>query len=171
MSATVDIAESNGSGPTVTGAIANLNFGSSDGANLTTSSNKIIKGNRSYEKYIRLRVSALGGSSSISNIYSWKSAGAYVTGEQIYSNWGASTYNDVSYVQPVSAVSTAATIALPTAQPTTGGRWKIGGSQTGAITTASPTYSDYVALQMSTTASTPSGVVNAKTFSFQFDES
>ena len=166
MAATVEICESNGAGETVTHNITNLNFGSTDSANLDVATYPITVGTHSYEKYIRIHVTAWGGSNKIDNIQIWKSGGAYLTGEGIKTNLTTSGYTSLSYATP-SQASYSGNV-MPTASP---GTANLGcqGSLSGYLS-GSATYSDYCKMQLQTTAATPPGNANTKTFSFQYDE-
>lgn len=173
MAATVQINERNGVIPgTETSGVTNLNMGSSDIPNLNTSTYPItaMAGGASYEKYFRLYVSNLGGSSSVSNIRIWLSSigTGFETGEAMKTNLVTSGYTAAVYAQPVNTTSTAATQTMPTTQPSSA-NIGIGGSLAGSVTVA-PAYSDYVILQEQVTASTPAGAVQTKTISILWDE-
>ena len=104
----------------------------------------------------------------IENLQIWKSAGTYVTGESISTNLATSGYSQASYSTPTSADSTVATNPMPTSDPGQA-NLGIGGSLSGSLTAAG--YSDYWVMQMDTTAQSPPGDVNQKTFTIQYDES
>jgi hypothetical protein len=158
MAATYQWSEANGSGETVTDGISNMNFGDTDAANLTPASYPIVAGNNSYEKDIKAKFS--GTFTEISNMKFWKSAGAYVTGEDIKAD------QVTSYVQPVKTTSTRAVTTIPTTEGTALAILSAAGTTT--ITAAG--YSRYICLQLQTTVSTPAGAVNQKEFTFQYDE-
>ncbi len=92
MAATLQFCETNGPAvsPVVTDNISNLNFGRVDAPNLDPTSYSIPAGQASYGKWIRLKLSAMGGSSWVANYWFWKSSGAYKTGEVVGTNttWG-----------------------------------------------------------------------------------
>ena len=158
MSATFGFSESNGVTPTVTDAISNLNFGSNDSCNLTPATYPVVAGNNSFHKAIRAKFASIG--TSISNMLFWKSAGTYVTGESIVAK------NQASYVQPVDTALGGAS-AVPT---TSGTALTIHGANGTDLALTSNGYTEYILLQLQTTGSTPSGAVNQKTFTFQYDE-
>jgi len=173
MPATVQIAETNGVAPgTDTIGVNNLNFGNSDAANLDPAANPITAqtDGHSFEKWIRVYVSNLGGSSQIDNLKVWVSdlGGGYATGEGISTNLREAGYSQASYADPVETDSAVADQTMPTTEPT-GANLGIDGSLTNAITTA-PKFSDYAVLQMDVTDLTPAGPVNQKTITFQWDE-
>ena len=177
MAATVDISERNGpfASSTEDTDISNLNFGSSDEAQLVPADDPITAqaDGHSFEKWIRFRVSALGGSTQIDNLQCWISnlGGGYKTGEGISCNLVTGGYSAATYPTggPIDTDSADADQVAPVAEPGTP-NVGIGGSLGGVITTASPTYSDYIVLQLDVSASTPAGSLNTKTFTFQWDE-
>ncbi len=175
MAATVDITETNG--PSVSSVdttdISNLNFGSDDSAQLVPASEPITAkaDGHAFEKWVRFRVSALGGSTQLDNLKVWKSAGAYKTDEGISTNMRISGYSLSSYPSggPIETDSIEADQVMPVAEPGTA-NLGIGGSLSGIITTASPTFSDFAVIQLDITENTPAGSLNTKTFTFQYDE-
>lgn len=156
MSAGFGFSEANGAGETVTDALSNINFGSNDSPNLTPATYPIVAGNSSFEKYIKAKFS--GTFTEISNMLFWKSSGAYVTGE------GITAAANVAYAQPSSTPNADSAI------PTTSGTALAIQSSGGTSTITSPGYTKYIRMQLNTTGSTPSGSVNQKQFSFQYDE-
>jgi len=191
MAATVNISESNGAGETVTDGVTQINLGSTDAPNLnvSTQANQIVRGALSYRKYLRVHLSALGGSTQIAGIRIWKSAGTYKTGEQVASNcnvhftYPAFNYTLVGSMDYATPVKTSAQfhthagndIGLPTdanlevthADPG-GTNMGIGLSLTGTL--AAPGYSDYWVIQQVTASGTPVGALNQKIYTIQYDE-
>lgn len=173
MPATVQIAETNGADPgTDTVGVNNLNFGSSDEANLDPAANPITAqaDGHSFEKWVRMYISDLGGSTQVDNLKVWVSdlGGGYEPGEGISTNLRETGYSQVSYADPVESDSEVADQSMPTTEPS-GANLGIGGALTGAVTSA-PAFSDYAVLQMDVTELTPAGPVNQKTITFQWDE-
>jgi len=161
MAATHQFSESNGAGEVETIPVANLNFGSNDSAELNTTTYPITRGDASFEKYLRAKFT--GVFTEISNMKFWKSAGAYVTGEEIKAAANA------TYAQP-SATPNADSV-IPTTEGTALSMQSAEGAETieyGASGVSG--YTKYLRLQLQTTGSTPAGAVNTKTFTFQFDE-
>lgn len=158
MAATHAWSESNGAGEVVTDGISNINFGSNDSANLVTATYPIVAGEDSYQKYIRCKFTSVVG--EITNMKFWKSAGALKTGEAIIGS------ENVTYAQP-STTPDGGDAAVPTVL---GSAWAIQSTEgdTSKITTDG--YTKYFRLQTTTTSSTPSGAVNTKTWTFQYDE-
>ena len=174
MSATVTISETNGAGAVVTADISNINFGSTDAANIVPGDHPItaMADGHSYEKWIRLLVDSMGSASVVDNIKCWISdlGTGYVTGEGISSNLRTSGYTVASYPGggPINTNSSVATVAVPLIEPTQG-NVGIAGSLVGQII-SDGSYSNYIVLQMDVTVSTPSGAVSQKVFSFSWDE-
>lgn len=165
--ATVEICESNGAGETVTHNITNTNMGSNDSANLTPATYPIVAGNRSYAKYQRFHVTAMGGSSKIDNLKVWRTGSlgtggthAHVTNARTTSYAGAPTY-----AQPVASAITGADQTMPTSEPASQ-NLGIGGSLTGDLTGTG--YSDYLIHQITTDSSATAG--STSTMNYQYDE-
>lgn len=160
MAATFTWSESNGAGEVVTDGISNINFGNTDAPNIVTATYPVLRGNNSYTKYIRAKFT--GVFTLIENMKFWKSAGALVTGETIKAEANATYATPVTTDMGGSAVPTSSGTALAI------------DSAEGAdhIDTASGVsgYTGYIKMQSLTTGSTPSGAVNQKTFTFQYDE-
>ena len=165
--ATIVISESNGSGETVTDNISSVNFGSADSVNLTASSFPITPGNNSFEKYIRLRVSAMGDATAIDNIKIYAPSASFPvsTGTYLKSNLKTSAYSAATYATPVATTSTVATTNIATTLPASA-NLGIATSLTGTLTAAG--YSDYCVLQIQTNASDTAGTTI--TLRFQWDE-
>ena len=176
MSATVVLAEQNGPSASAveTLDIANVNMGSDDSAELVPATYPIVAmaDGHAFEKWLRLYVSAMGGSTVIDNIKVWLSGlgGGWKTGESMSTNCRTSGYSAASYPVggPVNTDSAVATQTMPEAEPS-GPNAGIGGTLAGTIT-AAPNYSDWMVFQLNVTASTPAGALNQKTFSVQYDE-
>lgn len=153
MAATFAFSESNGAGETVTDPISNANFGSVDAPNIVPAIDPITAGNNSFEKW--LRGSFSGVYTSIANLRFFKSAGAFVTGEDILAAVNA------TFATPVDTGSIVATVTVPTTE---------GSALAPAAPGASPDFSGYITMQLQTTVSTPPGAVNQKTFTLKYDE-
>lgn len=158
MVATATISESNGSGPTVTDSVTNINFGSTDATSLTVASFPITAGTNSYVKYIRMHF--VGTFSKIDNLKVWATPNSPATGATIVMATTA------TYAVPTNE-SLGGSSAIPSSEPATA-NVPIGGSVNGNLTSAG--YSDYIQLQLQTTGSTPAGNVTQVTFTFQYDE-
>lgn len=154
MAASVEICESNGAGETVTHNITNTNMGSTDAANLTTTSYPITPGTRSYIKYQRFHVTAMGGSSSVKNLKVWRS-GALSGSDSHVTNARTSSYGGaLTYATPVNTAVTGVDQTMPTSEPASA-NLGIGGSLTGELTAAG--YSDYLGHQLVVDSATTAG--------------
>jgi hypothetical protein len=165
MAATVEICESNGAGETITHNITNSNMGNTDAVNLDPAAYPITPGNRSYTKYQRLHVTAMGGSSKIDNIKIWRTtalggAATHVTNARLTSYAGA-----ITYATPGTSAVTAVDQTMPTSAPATA-NLGIGGSLTGSLTATG--YTDYLAHQIVTNAADTAGATC--TMNYQYDE-
>ena len=177
MPATVVIVETNGASPgTLHVSPANLNMGSADATALDTSTYPITAqdGGCSYEKWIRLKVTAMGGSNSVDNVEVWLSdlGTGYASGERMLCNLVTSGYSPASYPAggPSNTTSTVALNQMPLSQPN-GPNMGIGGILSGVITLSDvPAYSDYIVLQEQVTKLTPAGSTSTKTLTVQWDE-
>jgi hypothetical protein len=166
MVANVEICESNGAGETVTHGVSNINYGDTDAPNIVVADYTVLAGEYSYIKYVRVHVTAMGGSNKIEKIKIWKSAGAYVAGEDIQTNLKTSAYSQATYATPVKTIFSDQT--MPVADPGSA-NLGIAASLTGSLTAAG--YSDYWKSQFQTSGSTPPGNVNTKTYTIKYDES
>lgn len=167
MAATVTIAESNGAGETVTASITNTNMGSNDSVNLNAVIYPLTPNTRSYAKYQRFNVTAMGGASSIGNLKVWRTGAlgtggthAHVTNARETSYGGAATY-----AQPVNTAIAGVDQTMPTSEPT-GANLGIGGSLSGTLTATG--YSDYLIHQLIIDASATAG--STSTMNYQYDE-
>lgn len=165
MAATVQIAEFNGAGETKTANITNSNMGSVDSVNLDADANPITPGNNSYEKWQKMEVTAMGGSSKVKNLKVWRTSAlggsaVHVTNARESSYGGAATY-----ATPVATSSAVATQTMPTSEPT-GANLGIGGSLTGELTATG--LSDYLVHQIQTNGADTVGA--SCTMNYQYDE-
>ena len=165
--ATVVISESNGAGETVTDNISNVNFGSVDAPNLSYADNPVVAGTPSFEKWLRIKLVNPNDSNKIDNFQVYMTPAPSVAGVSYKTNLKTAPLNQNAYSTPTNAVSTVATLTMPTSDP---GAENIGvGGGSGGLSTAN-SYSDYIVLQIQTTSSTPPGDVPQKTFHFEYDE-
>jgi hypothetical protein len=149
-------------------------MGSSDLAELTPGSYPVTAkaDGHAFEKWLRLYVSDMGGSTQIDNVKVWLSnlGGGWQTGEGMSCSLTESGYTAPTYPTggPIETNSSDAVNAMPETEPT-GANVGIAGSLSGSLT-AAPGYTDFFVLQLDVTASTPAGAVNQKTITFQWDE-
>ena len=144
---------------TDTSTPTNLNFGSTNAADLAPSTYPITAGTYSYEKWIKADFS--GTFTRIENVKLWKSTGAYVTGEGV-----TYTGQTAAFATPTNSLSTEADTAIPTSEPSA--NVGIGAGLSGSITAAGST--DYIVLQSTIDTSASAGLTNTKTFTLQYDE-
>lgn len=166
MAATVEIDEFNGaSAGTATHNITNSNMGSTDAANLDPVANPVTPGQNTYEKWQKIHVTAMGGSSKIDNLKVWRTgalggAATHVTNARTASYGGAATA-----ATPVATASTVATQAMPTSAPGSA-NLGIGGVLTGSLTATGS--SDFLVHQIQTNAADTAG--STSTMNYQYDE-
>lgn len=165
MAATVRINEYNGAGATETGGITNTNMGSTDAVNLDPVAFPITNGNNSYEKWQKFEVTAMGGSSSINNLQVWRTTAlgancTHLTNARTSSYGGAA-----SFTTPTASASAVATQTMPSSDPGAA-NLGIAGSLAGSLTATGK--SDYLVMQLQTTASATAGAT--MTMNYQYDE-
>lgn len=170
--ATVTIAESNGTTPTVTASITNTNMGSSDTVNMTIStSTAITAGTNSFEKWQRFNVSSMGTATAIKNLKVWASAAlatgaTHKTNARTTSYGGAQTFN--TGTGPLATDRSATygyTQEMPTSEPASA-NLGISGALDGELTSTG--YSDYLVMQIQTTGAAVAG--KSITMNYQYDE-
>jgi len=165
MAATVQINEYNDAGEVKQANITNTNMGDVDDPNLDPVAYPVTPGNNTYEKWQKIEVTAMGGSSAIDNLKIWRTSAlggsaAHVTNARETTYGGAETY-----ATPIKTDSTIATQAMPTSEPS-GANLGIGGSLTGSLTAAG--LSDYLVHQIQTDAGDVAG--STSTMNYQYDE-
>ncbi len=167
MAATVEICESNGAGETITHSISNSNLASVDSAAPDPVANPLTPGNRSYVKYQRVHVTAMGGSSKIDNLQVWRTGSLGTGGTQTHvTNARTTSYaGALAYATPVTSAVTSVDQTMPTSAPGAA-NLGIGGALNGALTATG--YSDYLGHQVTTDASATAG--STTTMNYQYDE-
>jgi len=165
MAATVAIAEFNTAGETKTASITNTNMGDTDAVNLDPVAYPVTPGNYTYEKWQKIEVTAMGGSSAIDNLKIWRTgalggSAAHLTNARETSYGGAETF-----ATPIKTVSTLATETMPTSEPTDA-NLGIGGDLVTALSAAG--LSDYLIHQIGTDAGDVAG--STSTMNYQYDE-
>lgn len=165
--ATVEICESNGAGETITHSITNSNMGSTEAVNLVAATYPITAGNRSYAKYQRVHVTAMGGSTKIDNLKIWRTGSLGTGGTQTHiTNARLSSYGGAAtYATPVATAITGADQTMPSSVPATA-NLGIAGTLAGSLTATG--YSDYLIHQITTDASATAG--STSTMNYQYDE-
>lgn len=165
--ATVEIDEANGAGETLTHNITNTNMGSTDAVNLDPVANPVTPGNRTYIKYQKIHVTAMGGSSKIDNLQVWRTGALGTGGTHTHvTNARTSAYaGALVYATPVATAVTNVDQTMPSADPAAA-NLGIGGSLTGSLTATGS--SDYLGHQITTDASATAG--STTTMNYQYDE-
>ena len=162
--ATVRINEANGAGQTITTNVANTNMGSVDASALDPVANPIVAGQNSFEKWQRIELVSLDGSSALRNLKIWRT-GALGANATHLTNARTSAYaGAATYATPTAATSSVATQTMPTTEPGTA-NLGIGGALAGQL--AAPGSSDYLVHQIQTTASATAGTTT--TLNYQYD--
>lgn len=165
MAATVEICESNGAGETVSHNITNSNMGSTDAASLTAASYPITPNTRSYIKYQRVHVTAMGGSSSVKTIKVWRTTALSGSDTHVTNARETSYAGALTYATPVATSVTNVDQTMPTTEPT-GANLGIGGSLTGELTDVG--YSDYLGHQLVVHSATTAGT--SCTMNYKYSE-
>ena len=167
FAATVEIDEANGAGETLTHNITNSNMGSDDAVNVDPVAYPIAPNTRTYIKYQKIHVTAMGGSSKIDNLQVWRNGAlgaggthAHVTNARTSSYAGA-----LAYATPTRSAVSTVDQAMPSSAPGAA-NLGIGGSLTGNLTAAGS--SDYLGHQITTDASATAG--STSTMNYQYDE-
>jgi len=147
----------------------NLNLGSTNAANLAPSTYPVTAGTYSYAKWVRGMWT--GTFTRIDNIQFWKSAGAYVSHEALFTSATTGTFAATAFKTPTNSQEAKAPTTMPTADPGTQ-NIGVGGSLSGSITssTAGSNECDYIVVQMSVGSDASAGATNTKTFTLQYDE-
>lgn len=165
MTATVVINEYNTVGETKSANIANTNMGSIDDSELDAVANPVVPGDNTFEKWQKIEVTALGGSSQIDNLKIWRT-GALGGSAVHLTNARESTYGGAeTFATPVATTSSVATQTMPSSEPT-GANLGIAGSLAGALTATGE--SDYLVHQIQTNVADVAG--STSTMNYQYDE-
>lgn len=170
MAATVEIDESNGAAETITHAIANSNYGSTDAVALNPVNFPIIPGDNAFEKWQRLHVSGMGGSAVVRNVRYFATAPATNTTHQFNGHTSQATYDSANHKQTAYAQPAITPTRTPETVPVTApatANIGVAGSLIGEIT-AAPAFTDYIVSQVRTTASAAAGTT--LTITFRYDE-
>jgi len=194
----VGLSETNGTvaAQVTTDSITNMSFGSVDSPSIVASSYPIIIGKNSFLKWIRFQL-ITNNNTSDSAIKVAMTSGSYVTGEVIGGNINSSlgftptqlnaltsyghgpgpiTISPFPYSGAGNGANgpwqsfgvTTAQLLVPTVTPA-GENIFIGGAAGGSLT-VNGTYSNYLIIGNTSTASTPAGAANTKTFTWTYSE-
>lgn len=144
--------------------IGDTDMGSTDAANLDPVANPVIPGDNTYEKYQKIHVTNMGGSSLIDNLKVWRT-GALGGSAVHVTNARTSSYDRKEYVAPTASTSTVATQAMPTSEPGSA-NLGIDGSLSGSLAAAG--HSDFLVHQIQTNGGDVAG--STSTMNYQYDE-
>lgn len=165
MAATVEIDEANSAGETITHNISDTDMGNADSATVDPVANPVTPGNNTYEKFQKIHVTAMGGSSKIDNLQVWRT-GALGGSATHLTNARTSSYGGaLSYATPDTTEATASTQTMPTSDPGAA-NLGIGGSLTGSLTATGS--SDYLNHIIKTNGADTAG--STSTMNYQYDE-
>ena len=165
MAATVQINEYNTAGESKQANITNTNMGDTDAPNLDPVAYPVTPGNNTYEKWQKIEVTAMGGSSAIDNLKIWRTNALGGSAVQL-TNAREATYGGAeTFATPIKTNSTIATQTMPSSEPS-GANLGIGGALAGSLTAAGE--SDYLVHQIQTNAADVAG--STSTMNFQYDE-
>src|SRR3972149_5416163 len=135
MAATVEIDEANGAGETLTHNITNTNMGSTDAVNLDPVANPVTPNTRTFIKYQKIHVTAMGGSSQIDNLQVWRTGALGTGGTHTHvTNARTSSYaGALSYATPTQSAVSTVDQTMPSSDPAAT-NLGIGGALAGALT-------------------------------------
>lgn len=166
MAATVEIDEQNGTAPgSTTHNIPDTDMSTEDSPTTDPVANPVTPGNNTMEKFQKIDVTSMGGSSLIDNLKIFRAgalggAAAHLTNARETAYAGAETFTT-----PTTTTSVKATQTMPTSEPA-GANLGIGGSLTGSL--AAPGQSDFLVHQIQTNGADTAG--STSTLNYQFDE-
>jgi len=166
MAVACEIDEQYGTDPgTLQQNIGNLNFGSLSVYELVPATYPIYVDANSFEKWIKMSLTGINVFAD--NFKCWQNSGAYVTAEGIDTNLRESGWVDSVYATPIETESTLAQQVMPVAEPS---GQNVGYSGDLVTQMVGDDDTDYIIMQLQTGATTPTGAVNQKQFTFQWDE-
>jgi hypothetical protein len=159
--------------------VSNLNLVSVLGTEQSSSANPVTAGNRSFSKWVVYELHAKNDSNKIDNFQGWMTPAATTTGvtyetnlntdlaltTSVYPSPGGPSAVDFETASEGDVESPAS--LYPTSDP---GVENIGVTEGSAGLSTNSTHSDFIAIQLVTTGSTPPGNLPQKTFHFQYDE-
>ena len=146
--------------------VANINQGSNDSFEIVPATYPIVAGENGFEKWLKIAFATV--SNKVDNGQTWISTGTLHLEADLKTNCRESTYGgNETYAQPTDTTSSVADQDYAEADPT-GANYGFAGSLTGNIT--SDGQSDYIVMQLQTTASMPGGNITQLTITFQWDE-
>jgi len=169
MAATVEICETNGTtgAPVVAHNITNTNMGNVETYNLDPVAYPITPGARSYGKYQRVHVTAMGGSSAINNLKVWRVGALGGAATHVTNGGEAGDYSAIiSFTTPVTSAISDVDNTMPITSAPATANLGIAGVLSGSLIATG--YSDYLVHQIVTNAADVAG--STSTMSYQYDE-
>jgi len=144
--------------------ISDTDMGSVDDPNLDPVANPVVPDANTFEKYQKVHITAMGGSSLIDNLKVWRTSA--LGGAAVHvTNARETSYDRKEYVAPTASDSTVATQTMPTSEPS-GANLGIDGSLAGSRSAAG--YSDFLVHQIQTNVADVAG--STSTMNYQYDE-
>lgn len=144
--------------------ISDSDMGSADSATVNPVTSPVIAGENTFEKYQKIHITAMGGSSAIDNLKVWRTSA--LGGSAIHeTNARETSYARKAYVAPTASTSTQGDQTMPTSEPT-GANLGIDGSLSGSRTAAG--HSDFLIHQIQTDSGDTVG--STSTMNYQYDE-
>jgi hypothetical protein len=168
MAAVLEIDESNGATEVVTDGLTAINAGPIDSATLMPATSPIVAGTNSYEKWLRIHLTALGGAAAIDTFKVWAGPPPADTAFYFNGSTAQATYQDTNHRQTVYAAPTTTTTRTPEVIPITepaSANIGIAGSLTGQLSAVGR--SDYILLQVRVDILATSGGTVSVSFGYQ----
>lgn len=164
MAAVVEIDELNGAAPgTLTHGVTNSNMGSVDSPNLNATTNYLLAGAKTYEKWQKMHFTDLGGAASVDNFKVYRSGA--LGGAAVHKTNLKNPVVNTTYTTPTNGTPNAALSQdMPTTIPASTNIGVSGG--TGGL--SAPGSSDVIAHQIQTNAADVNGSLS--NMIYQWDE-
>jgi hypothetical protein len=168
MAAVLEIDESNGTTEVVTDGLTAINAGPIDSATLVPGTSPIVAGTNSYEKWLRMHCTALGGAAAVDTFKVWAAPPPADTVFHFNGSIAQATYEAANHRQTVYAAPATTTTRTPEVMPITepaSANIGIAGSLTGQLSAAGR--SDYILLQVRVDSLATSGGTVSVSFGYQ----
>jgi hypothetical protein len=166
MAAVLEIDESNGATEVVTDGLTAINAGPIDSATLVPATSPIVAGTNSYEKWLRMHLTALGGAAAVDTFKVWAApppaeTSLYFNGATVQATYDVS--KQTTYAAPATTATRTPTV-LPITEPGTA-NIGIGGNLTGQLSAVGR--SDYILLQVRVSVAATAGSTLTVSFGYQ----
>ena len=168
MAVILEIDESNGATETITANVGALFAGSVDASSFTPTASPITPGQNSYEKWVRIHVTDLGGAAAVTAFKVWAEAppaqtSLHSNGHTVQATYDAANHKRTAYAAPATS-ATRTPEAMPSTEPVTA-NLGIAGSLAGQLT--APGRSDYQLIQVRTTGAATVGATLTVSFGYE----